>query len=123
LPPLYGQSLYESIGKSKFVVNAYTDFNQYFKSNMRVFESLSCGSLLISEEGNYPDGFEANKNFMQFKNSKDLISKIPKFIENYSSLKENMVPFINKVKNIYSKENQWDRFNKIINENSQLIQS
>jgi hypothetical protein len=116
-PPLYGQFLYEAIGKSKYVINTYGDYNQYFKSNMRLFESLSCGSLLISEEGNYPDGFEANKNFIPFKNSKDLIINIPKFIENYSSLKENMLPFINDVKNIYSKENQWKQFKKIVSEN------
>jgi hypothetical protein len=117
LPPLYGQSLYEAIGKSKFVINAYTDYNQDFKSNMRLFESLGCGSLLISEEGNYPNGFEGNKNFIPYKNSKDLIINIPKFVENYSSLKENMLPYINEVKKIYSKKNQWEQFKQIVNAN------
>lgn len=117
-PPLYGKSLHNAIGNTKFVINAYTDHNQYFKSNMRIFEALSCGSMLISEEGNYPDGFEANKNFIPYKNSKDLIRNIPKLMERYSSLRENMLPYIDEVKNIYSKKKQWEQFRKIVNENS-----
>ena len=117
-PPLYGQLLYEATGKTKFVINAYTDNNQNFKSNMRLFESLNCGSLLISEEGNYPDGFEPNKNFIPYKNSRDLFSNIPKFIDNYLSLKESMYPYIKEVKSMYSKQNQWEQFKKIVNENA-----
>ena len=64
---------------------------------MRVFESLGCGSLLISEDGCYPDGFQSGKNFIPYKNSKDLLGNIPKFIDNYSSLRENMLPYIDEV--------------------------
>ena len=117
-PPLYGELLYSTIGRSKFVINAYTDYNQHFKSNMRLFESLGCGSLLISEDGNYPEGFEANKNFLPYKYSKDLFENIPVFVENYSLLKENMLPYIDNVKNIYSKVRQWEQFKEIVYGNS-----
>lgn len=116
-PPLYGQELYEAIGKSKFVINAFGNYNKDFKSNMRDFESLSCGSLLISEDGNYPDGFEANKNFIPYKNSEELIGRLSSLHENYSSLQGNMMPYIIEVKNLYSKENQWAQFQRIVNDN------
>lgn len=121
LPPLYGKSLYAVLGRSKFVINAYTDYNYNFKSNMRLFESLNCGGLLFSEDGFYPDKFIANKNFIPYKNSKDLIDNIPRLIEQYSLLKENMLPYIDEVKKIYSKENQWEEFKMICKENNTVI--
>ena len=79
--------MYDTISKAKFTLNGYGDFNQEFKSNMRLFESLGCGSLLLSEEGNYPEGFENGKNFISYKDSNDLLDKLPSVIENYETLK------------------------------------
>ena len=118
LSPIYGHKLHETIGKSKFVINSYGDYNNLFKSNMRVFESLNCGSLLISEGGNYPEGFKENMNYIPYKDSKDLIENIPSLIENYWTLKKHMNPYIAEVKRRYSKQKQWDQFKKIVQENT-----
>lgn len=114
LPPLYGRDLYETIGKSKFVINGYGDFNTEFKSNMRLFEALNCGSLLISESGTYPEGFEANKNYIPYNNVNNLIDILPELLSNYSGKKEDMKLYVEKAREMYSKENQWKRFKEIV---------
>ena len=77
LPPLYGEILYHTTGNAKFTLNGYGNFNQEFKSNMRLFEAIGCGSLLISEAGNYPDGFEEGKHYISYKDRFDLVDKNP----------------------------------------------
>ena len=116
LPPLYGSSLYSAIGKTRFTLNGYTDFNTEFKSNMRLFESLGCGSLLLSEQGIYPEGFEDGKNYISYKDYHDLVQKLPLLLENYETIRKDMEPNINKLKRKYSKENQWQSFQNIITE-------
>lgn len=114
LPPIYGRTLYQTVGKSKFVLNGYTNFNREFKSNMRLFESIGCGSLLISEAGNYPNGFEAGKHYIEYSDADDLLQKLPRILNNYDSLKKNMSPHIEEIMELYSKENQWTSFKNII---------
>ncbi len=116
MPPLYGEDLYETIGKSKFVLNAYTNYNKEYKSNMRLFESLGCGSLLISENGNYPKGFSANENFIPYdlSESKRLFSNLESIVSNYSSLAQTMQPHIASVQHTYSKVAQLEDFKRIV---------
>lgn len=118
LPPIYGSDLYSTIGKSKFVINAYGNHNVEYKSNMRLFESLGCGSLLISEKGNYLEGFIEHKHYIPYAagDSKQLIKTFEKTVSNYEKYKIDMMPEIAKIKNKYSKENQWQLFENLINE-------
>jgi len=51
LPPIYGEDLYRAIGRSKIVINCFTDNNGLYKDNMRIYEAMSGGALMISEEG------------------------------------------------------------------------
>lgn len=115
---IYGEDLYATIGKSKFVLNGYGNFNKDFKSNMRLFEALGCGALLFSEKGNYPEGFEANKNYIPYANAEELIEIIPKKLAEYKQLREYQTPYISKVKEKYSKQNQWNKIKNAIKEMS-----
>ena len=113
--PLYGIDLYKEIAKSKYTINTYGDFNSDFKSNMRLFESISCGSILVSEEGNYPEGFIDGKNYISYKNAEDLFTKLPSLVKNYSQISKEMEPYITELKEKYSKTNQWLQFQEIVN--------
>jgi hypothetical protein len=52
------QKLYELIGKSKIVLNGVIDMVGRDRGNMRCFEAMGCGALLLSDEGNYPKGMK-----------------------------------------------------------------
>jgi spore maturation protein CgeB len=110
LPPLYGDSLYSAISQAKIVVNAYTNNNHDFKSNMRLFESIGLGAFLITEEGNYPDGFEPGVDFYTYTDSKSLISQIERVLADWPLHAEIAQRTQKKITDLYSKERQWDDF-------------
>jgi hypothetical protein len=116
LPPIYGEALYSTIGQSKFVINGYTNHNLYFKSNMRLFESLGCGSLLISERGKYPEGFIENVHYLPYDihRGRKTINSLKGIVANYPSLYEQNHDAIEALKLRYSKQKQWQDFKKFV---------
>lgn len=114
LPPLYGEELYKTIGQARIVVNAYTDNNLDFKSNMRLFEATGLGAFLISEDGAYPDGFEPGVDFYTFKDMDGLISQIERVLEDWPTHAEIAQRTQNKISCFYSKERQWNEFQDFI---------
>jgi hypothetical protein len=114
LPPLYGEELYTTISRSKIVVNAYTDNNQDYKSNMRVFEAIGHGALLISERGNYPEGLIPDEDFITYSDYNELESVIEKVLMNWDDYKEFAERASKKIHTLFSKENQWKKFQEIV---------
>jgi len=114
--PIFGSELYSTIGQSKYVLNAFPDHSSGFKSNMRMFETLNCGSLLISEAGSYPEGFVPGKNFIEYQDLTDLLKKLPEVFSQFKELKDNMHPYVQNVMITYTKRNQWTRFKSIISQ-------
>lgn len=55
-PPVFGRQLYGLIGNSKIVLNGAIDMAGRDRGNMRCFEAMGCGALLVSDAGNYPEG-------------------------------------------------------------------
>lgn len=110
LPPIYGQMLYETISKSKIVVNSFTNYNGLYKDNMRNYESIGCGAFLISEDGIYPEHFIPNKDFYTYSSVKNLFERIEHVLslpdEGFNLVQKTRI----KLKSIYSKEKQWASF-------------
>lgn len=114
LPPLYGQALYDAISHSKIVINAYTDNNHAFKSNMRLFEGVGLGAFLITEEGNYPEGFEPGLDFYTYKNESDLLQKIEMALLDWPRYAEIADRTKRKISGMYTKEKQWNDFKNFV---------
>lgn len=114
LPPLYGDELYKTIARSKIVVNAYTDNNRDFKSNMRLFEAIGLGAFLVSEDGVYPDGFEPGLDFYTFQDADGLISQVERVLNDWGSHAEIAKKTQTKITRLYNKERQWNEFQDFI---------
>jgi hypothetical protein len=56
--PVFGRRLYDLIGQSKIVLNGAVDMAGEDRGNMRCFEAMGCGALLVSDAGRYPEGME-----------------------------------------------------------------
>jgi hypothetical protein len=110
LPPIYGQELYETISRSKIVVNAFGNFNVHYKENMRNYESTGCGAFLISEDGIYPDHFLPNKDFFTYRTTKELFEKIDQVLSMPDQGAEIAKKTRDKLRKLYSKEEQWKSF-------------
>lgn len=114
LPPLYGDALYGAISQARIVVNAYTNDNKDFKSNMRLFEATGLGAFLISEEGNYPDGFEPGVDFYTYRDSDEMIAQIERVLADWPAHAEIAARTRKKITAIYSKERQWRDFQNFV---------
>jgi len=114
-PPIYGMNLYETIARSKIVINAFTKFNGHFKDNMRNYESTGCGALLIGEDGIYPDHFVPNADFYTYRNTNELFEKVEKALSMSDQGIELARRTREKLKQKYSKENQLISFVNAVN--------
>jgi len=110
LSPLYGEALYRTIAQARVVVNAFTDDNLDFKSNMRLFEAIGLGSFLISEAGTYPEGFEPGVDFYTYSDSDELIAQIERVLADWPAHAEMAVATQRKISRLYSKKRQWQDF-------------
>lgn len=113
--PIYGRQLYETIARSKIVVNGFTNYNGLFKDNMRNYETIGCGAFLISEDGIYPENFLPNVDFYTYRSSSELFEKIEKVLSLPDQGLQLTETTREKLKIIYSKERQWKNFINAIN--------
>jgi hypothetical protein len=56
--PIFGRDYYEVLSSAKIVLNGSIDMPSADRGNMRCFEALGSGSLLLTDEGNYPEGIQ-----------------------------------------------------------------
>ena len=80
--PIFGKDLYDKIASSKIVVNLAIDFAKNYRGNMRCFETLGCGALLLTDTGIYPRHMVDGETIITFDDSQDAISKINDLLSN-----------------------------------------
>lgn len=120
LPPIYGRLLYETIAKSRIVVNGFGNFNGLFKENMRNYEATGCGSFLISEDGIYPEGFVPGADFLTYRTNEELFEKIDYVLSLPDKGLQWTLKTREKLKSIYSKEKQWQNFLQAVQSTGKL---
>ena len=55
-PSVFGRDLYALISQAKVVLNGAVDMAGTDRGNMRCFEAMGCGALMVSDSGRYPEG-------------------------------------------------------------------
>lgn len=112
--PFYGIDLYNEISKSKIVFNAAVDFSGEYKVNMRNIETLGCGAHMISDDGIYPEGLTKGHDFSVYNSFEDFIEKANYFLNNPIESRKIAEQGQKTVFQKFSKEEQWTRFKKIV---------
>ncbi len=112
--PVFGTDLYQAISKAKIVVNAAVDMAGNDRGNIRCWEAMGCGALLITDQGNYPEGMKADKNIVTYQDGEDAVRKIRTYLSNVENTKRLANSGNALIKNKYSKESQWNRFLEIV---------
>lgn len=108
--PVYGKGLYESIQRSKIVINKCTDNNLSYKSNMRVFEAIGNGALLLTERGQYPPLLEAGKDYLGYSSIDELIQLLDKVLSDWGKWEIFAKEAQERLISNFSKEYQWHTF-------------
>ena len=83
--PVFGRQLYELIGRSKIVLNGAIDMAGRDRGNMRCFEAMGCGALLLSDQGNYPDGMRDEETMLTYANEANCIDQIKRALNDWES--------------------------------------
>jgi hypothetical protein len=109
-PPVFGRQLYELIGMSKIVLNGAIDMAGRDRGNMRCFEAMGCGALLVSDAGNYPDGMAPGITMEIYESPEDAARLVGENLDNWPRAAQMAVEGRRKISELYSKSLQWKSF-------------
>jgi hypothetical protein len=115
-PPVFGLQLYEMIGNSKIVLNGAIDMAVNDRGNMRCFEAMGCGALLISDTGNYPPGIEAGATMLTYECAEHAPELISACLDDWSRSEEMAERGRRRVSALYDKDSQLRRFVELVAE-------
>ncbi len=112
--PVFGLDYYEVLSSAKIVLNGSIDMPSADRGNMRCFEALGSRSLLLTDEGNYPDGMTAGQTMMTYASPDDAIRQIEALLENPARLSGIASAGHEMISSRYSKQVQWKRFEELV---------
>ncbi len=84
------------------------------RGNMRCFEAMGCGALMVSDRGIYPSGMSNGQTILTYENSVDAALVIERTLLNYSNTVKITHSALSLVRERYSKDNQFLDFIKIL---------
>jgi hypothetical protein len=113
--PVYGRDLYALIAKSKVVLNGAIDMSGEDKGNMRCFEAMGCSALLLSDAGVYPPGMRDSETLVAYSSPSQVSELAHRVLGDWSRYAEIAGRGNRMIRSLYSKENQWNDFNRLIN--------
>ncbi len=111
---VYGVDLYDLISSARIVLNGAIDMAGDDRGNMRCFEALGCGALLLSDEGAYPDGMCDGVNMRTYKDATTAVSIVEEMLEDETARAELALRGHHLVRTQFSKARQWQAFQDLI---------
>ncbi|TWB02025.1 glycosyltransferase [Bradyrhizobium stylosanthis] len=113
-PPVFGRQLYELMGEAKIVLNGAIDMAGRDRGNMRCFEAMGCGALLLSDAGRYPDGMDPDATISVYETGGDCVAQIENCLNDWSEVRKKAEMGRRTVRDLYSKVRQWALFGKLL---------
>lgn len=110
-PGVFGRSLYDVLAASKIVLNAAVDMAGRERGNMRCFETMGCGALLLTDEGVYPEGMVSGDTMVTYRDAADAARLAEKLLSHdLEQCRELAGRGHDMVRVRYSREQQWQAF-------------
>lgn len=108
-PPVFGRSMYAQLERAKIVVNASIDMAGPDRGNMRCFETMGAGALLVSDAGIYPAAMRDGETMVVYDQPQDVSKTIERQLDEGSwdgiGWAGNRA-----IREEYSKKRQYERF-------------
>ena len=79
--PIFGRDMLRATADARIVINMAGEIAKEERGNKRCFEALSCGALLLSDTGVYPEGFEDSNTMVTYDSVEDAIDKALYYLE------------------------------------------
>lgn len=112
--PVFGLELYRALSKARIVLNGAIDMAGNERGNMRCFEAMGCGALMVGDHGVYPQGMIPGNNFLSYKDPNDVVSTIQNALANPERAQEIARNGFNMIRTEYDKNIQWKQFQEIV---------
>ena len=113
-PPVFGRNLYEVISRTKIVLNGAIDMSGDDRGNMRCWEAMGCGALLLSDAGHYPEGMEPGRTLVTYNSACEVVDAIEELLHKPDATVRIARAGHNMVRTRYSKDAQWKNFCTLI---------
>jgi len=112
--PVFGRDLYAALASARIVLNGAVDMAGEDRGNMRCFEAMGCGALMVSDAGRYPAGLQGGENFLTYVGAPDVSSVIERALADRDSTRAMARRGYALVSQRYSKAIQWRAFMDLV---------
>lgn len=112
--PVFGRDLYKSLSSAKIVLNGAIDMAGVDRGNMRCFEAMGCGALMVSDAGNYPEGMVNGESMSTYTTPAEAVQHIRTLLGDEASRQQLAWSGHELMVTSYSKTAQWQSFLKIV---------
>lgn len=111
--PLYGRDLYAAMASARIVLNGAIDMAGEDRGNMRCFEAVGCGAVLLTDAGRYPEGFAEGETMVTYASADEIPRLVERLITDADWANAIAAAGHAMVRSRYSKERQWARFQEL----------
>lgn len=112
--PVFGVDLYAAISRAKIVLNGAVDMAGVDRGNMRCFEAMGCGAMMVSDAGNYPTGMVEGQTMLTYGNPKQALEQIRHALAHPEQLQAIARQGWQLMSLKYSKAQQWHCFQQLV---------
>jgi spore maturation protein CgeB len=106
--------MYELFGSAKIVLNCAVDAAGNDRGNMRCFEAMGCGALLVTDPGQYPKGMGDAYSMRVYQDSNDLVGLLGTLLSDDDLRTTLAERGLRTMREQYSKRDQWRHFVKLV---------
>jgi spore maturation protein CgeB len=110
---VFGLDYYAALSVAEIVLNGAIDMAGSDRGNMRWFEALGSGALLLSGEGNYPEGMKDGETIATYDSPQHAVSQARAFLAAEERRSE-LARAGHEMVSSRSKEVQWQRFEALV---------
>lgn len=112
--PVFGRELYAQISRAKIVLNGAVDMAGLDRGNMRCFESMGCGALMVSDQGIYPQGMVDNVTMLLYSGAGEAKSTIEKALREFKKFADIAQASTEMIRANYGKAQQLENFMALV---------
>ena len=112
--PVFGRDLYSALSKAKIVLNCAVDMAGTDRGNMRCFEAMGGGALMVSDQGHYPEGMVEGDTILTYADPREAAQVIKATLSMPGYVIEHAVKGYQTIRTRYSKAQQWQAFLQLV---------
>jgi len=112
--PIFGRQVYEALAGARIVLNGAVDMAGQDRGNMRCWEAMGCGAAMVSDHGHYPEGMVNGQTMLTYRSATEAVQLIEGLLSEPERLAALAAAGNAMIRNRYSKAQQWQDFQKLI---------